>query len=345
MDNAFLMVYVRFYIKQIKDSKSLSELPDDTLYDFSDTNKNRKKIKYKNKYFSKGEIMGLVVMRQTKDNRSILVIDDSTGVIEATIWHKSPYYSEGISNIKNSQYVKIIGTFDYFYDRKGFEIEKITIVEDLEKEYTFHKLLYESHQRIFSVNLKENFEAKNSKFLDKSSSEYNKKKKEFSNKLLVFFLLYDVKNQDLVDKNYVTITVEDLFSYENFFFMVKDFVNKNNIDNIDMFLKDVFCFLQEKNLLQMKSESKDLYNYLKHSTLTVKASNPELEKTILSCFVPENNERFRTVSYTEIFDRQSKMFLNYYTGEYIRNFLKYLCEKRFLIEVCQNTYALNDFFC
>jgi len=344
MDNAFLMVYVRFYIKQIKDSKSLSELPDDTLYDFSDPNKNRKKIKYRNKYFSKGEIMGLVVMKQTKDNRSILVIDDSTGVIEATIWHKSPYYSEAVSNIKNSQYVKIVGTFDYFYDRKGFEIEKITIVDDLEKEYTFHKLLYESHQRIFSINLKENFEMKNSKFLEKSSIEYNKKKKEFSNKLLVFFLLYDVKNQDLVDRNYVTITVEDLFSYENFFFMVKDFVNKNNIDNIDMFLKDAFCFLQEKNLLQIKSESKDLYNYLKQSTLTVKALNPELEKTILTSFISESTEVIKTVSYTEIFDRQNKMYMNYYTGEYIRNFLKYLCEKRVLIEVYQNTYALHDFF-
>ena len=353
MENAFINSYVRFYIKQITQAKSLLELPQDPVFDSSNLNRNKRKIKYRNKYFLRTEIMGLVVMRQSKENRLIFVVDDSTGVIEAQLWNdRVNNFKDADVKIRNSQFVKILGLFDYYMNTKYIEIEKICIsnfklgaVNEIDKELIFHKLLFESHAKIFSDNLKENIERRiNSKNLEKSSNEYNNKKKEFANKFLVFFLLYDVRNQDSNELQYVTIKLQDLFSYENFFNMTNDFVDNNKIDNVDLFLKDVFCFLQEKNFLQIKTLNNDVYNYLKNSTIIVKAYNNVLENHIVSLFNPFQKEKISTITYTEIYDSQNKKFFNYYTNEYLRVFLKNLCEKKTLIELCHNSYALYDYF-
>ena len=170
-----------------------------------------------------------------------------------------------------------------------------------------------------------------------------KKKIEYANKFLVFFLLYDVMNEE-IGTNYVTIKVKNLFAYENLFNMTNDFVENNKIENVDLFLKDVFCFLQEKNFLQIKSDNNDLYNYLKNSTITVKANNPELENYIISIF-NQNPYYIRTSkTYTEIHGCQHKKFKNYYTNEYIKVFLRYLCDKKTLIEISQNTYVTYEDF-
>ena len=70
--------------------------------------------------------MGLVVMRQSKENKLTFTVDDSTGVIDSFIWSsKLNMISEAETKIRNSQFVKILGNFDYFKVHKLIEIEKI----------------------------------------------------------------------------------------------------------------------------------------------------------------------------------------------------------------------------
>jgi hypothetical protein len=284
-------------------------------------------------------------MREFKENRVTFVVDDSTGVIEASVWKRNGSEFPKAEKIKNSLYVRILGNFDYFFERKCFEIERIDIVENFDRIILFEKLLFESHNKIFSVNLKENIESKiNPKLLEKSSNEYYIKRKEYANRFLNFFLWYNVESEEVDYENYVTISVENLLLYENFFLMTKEFMELNNVENIDEFIKDVFCFLQEKNFIQVKTEKNEIYEYLKDAVLVVKTHNPELEKSILGLFQTHDKDKIVTLTYNEIFDFQNKKFFNYYTNGYINNFLRHLCEKKLLIEICHNTYAFYEFF-
>ena len=85
-DLIFSKIYVKFYLFQILNSKSLSNLEDKHTLSVKEPKYLKKLFLFKDKIFSKVEIMGKIIGRNLKEQRLIIYIDDSTGVIEAVVW-------------------------------------------------------------------------------------------------------------------------------------------------------------------------------------------------------------------------------------------------------------------
>ena len=146
MNFLFAKTYVKFYLVQINSSISYydhlqkgQEINYDSLFDEDLENcvegneepkqevseKFKRYFYFKDKTFSKVEVMGLIIETKVVGNehnsRFILYLDDTTSLIQCISWENknSTVYESLCSKAKSGDLVRIYGTVDYYH---GFEI-------------------------------------------------------------------------------------------------------------------------------------------------------------------------------------------------------------------------------
>ena len=334
-------VYVKFYLVQINSSLSYYDHLkrendiaaiekildfDDTDQVFNDNNqesnevdfKYKKFFLFKNKIFSKVEVMGLVVEAkgigvEHKQLRYIIYLDDGSSLIQCICWNnKNPsVYNEIKAHVKSGDYILIFGYVDNYH---GFEIliDNFKKVSSSKEELNFHSCLENSQNKIFSYNpfpmvIEDVADEQNNNSLNYN---YKMKKKEYCNRLLAYFqnLLQVEEGSSNV---FISHSFNTLFSDKEFTSLFDKFCSGNGIkeDQKEQFFIDCLILLEEQCLGSLIEKEGIKYMELKLDTSKIIGQ-------ILSLFIKKESTT-KEISYIDIFNEIQAQNDGFYTGDYL----------------------------
>lgn len=160
--------------------------------------------------------------------------------------------------------------------------------------------------------------------LDQKQNYYNFKK-NFSNRILVFFQKYSFSNET-VKEGFIEIDIEELFSISKFSMMIEEFCKDNKIDDSDKFFKECFSLLEQHGLGRI----------LNGKSVEIKIDDLIIRNEILQML----KQKQTGVTYIEIFEHISKEHNNFFMNDYVRYVIGQLMESGQIQLLSQNTYQL-----
>lgn len=355
MEFMLAKIYVKFYLFQINSSKSyfdyLKDLEEiDKLFNlegefeenaYEDNQidvKYKKFFIFKEKVFSKVEVMGLVIETKSigqdpKQYRYILYLDDGTSLIQCICWNnKNPnVYNNMKQNVKSGNFIIVYGYVDNYH---GFEIlvDNFKFISIAKEELNFHTCLKRSQEEIF------NFKPFPMVIDDVATEEqsegfYEKNKKEFANMLLAFFQNMLEVNDDSSNV-FIKHSFDALFSDEGFNNLINKFCNGNGIkDNQkEQFLIDCLTLL----------EKQCLGSYLIIDGLNFMEININLRKIInqITSLFENKSEKDKILYFIDIYNNIHFNNDCFYNAQYIKFILNIMINKNILLfDSSNNSYS------
>jgi hypothetical protein len=364
MEFALTKVYVKFYISQILNSvsyqtvKSNQEMLVQFIEENEDTNINisrssntarrettyndskfRRLFMFNGVYYSKVEIMGIVVEMQTwgPDDkvRFIMYIDDGSGLISAIVWKN--FNKNIFEKVQNSivifylkkhpgKLIRVIGQVDHFNDSFEIVIENFEIVKSFKEQFIFNQKLQMNYKSISKSNLFDLHKITECPPTDNKNKNTAVLKKNFANRILAFFQNFRFIEERLKD-GFIEVDIEIVFKNPEFMKMLEEYCKENNIQDLNKFFKECFIVLEKQSLGSI----------VDNKYIEIKSDNVKMKNEILRIL---RVNKFTGTSYINIFDHICKEFESFYCSDYVKFILKEMIDAGMIYDLGQNDYSI-----
>ena len=287
-------IYVKFYICQINSAVSFpiwfevqkkrnniieKEMlqKEEDLMEIDDEPKGEMNEKYIRKLFvigtkiySKVEIMGIVIEIKTfhqegERERKIILIDDTTGVIQCILWKNKMenIYNNSDKEIVPGTFLRILGQNDYFFNKFEINIERYQILTKYINEYLFHTTLLNNQKSIEKTKFEIDFEEEQKQNLTNQKEKINQSQlKDFANGLLAFFQNFTIEGTEDDKMGYTVIPIKNILSSYQIVQMIKDNFGQLNTEEQINALKNVFELFNQYMVgkILYENDSQDFIN-------------------------------------------------------------------------------------
>ena len=348
-------VYVKLYICQINSAVSfptwlevqkirnnliLTEmLQKEDSMDIDDEPKGEMNEKYIRKLFvigtkiySRVEIMGIVIEVKTfqqegERERKILLIDDTTGVIQCILWKnkKENIYNNSDNEIVPGTFLRILGQNDFFFKKFEINIERYQIITKYYNEYLFHTTLLNNQKSIQTINFDFNLK-KEQNLLNQKEKISQNKLKDFANSLLAFFQNFTIEGTEDDKYGYTVIPVKNILSSYQIVQMINDNFGELNQEEQINTLKNVFELFNQYSVGKILDEN-NITNFI-DAKVEIKIDTTIIKKEIYN-FISKKTEEDSSVgaSFQDIHKFISQIFSNFYNPDYLKFLLAQMVEK------------------
>ena len=354
----FAKVYVKFYICQILSSVSYpmwrqkqneyiklieqvnskpqseeQEQQQQTQIQDYINDSNNKYIKrlfvYKEKIFSKVEILGMIVMvenhsySQNETARKILYIDDTTGVIQCVLW-KNKIDSFNTNNnlsehILTGCFIRILGQVDYFANRFEINVERYQLISTFKPEMLFHMTLQRNIKDIEAFTINKCVSKEKALLSNQTDTQRYNTLKEFANRLLAFFQTVDVKVA-VSEMGYTRISVKHFFEESAIRGIVDDFFPEQNKEQQLKCLQDVMSLFFEQNMfgkIIYKEDSK--LSSFENAEIEIKTDTKKIKNEIYEYVLKkEQDEPTKGAILQDIWTYINTLYRNFFTIDSIK---------------------------
>jgi hypothetical protein len=360
-------VYVKLYICQINSAVSfptwlevqkirnnliLTEmLQKEDSMDIDDEPKGEMNEKYIRKLFvigtkiySRVEIMGIVIEVKTfqqegERERKILLIDDTTGVIQCILWKnkKENIYNNSDNEIIPGTFLRILGQNDFFFKKFEINIERYQIITKYYNEYLFHTTLLNNQKSIQTINFDFNLK-KEQNLLNQKEKISQNKLKDFANSLLAFFQNFTIEGTEDDKYGYTVIPVKNILSSYQIVQMIKDNFGQLNTEEQINALKNVFELFNQYMVGKILYEN-ETQNFI-DAKVEIKIDTTVIKKEIYN-FILKKTEEDASVgaNFQEIYKYICQIYSNFYNNDYLKFLLGQMIEKENkIMNLSKNTY-------
>ena len=362
-------VYVKLYICQINSAVSfptwlevqkirnnliLTEmLQKEDSMDIDDEPKGEMNEKYIRKLFvigtkiySKVEIMGIVIEIKTfhqegERERKIILIDDTTGVIQCILWKNKMenIYNNSESEIIPGTYLRILGQNDYFFNKFEINIERYQILTKYINEYLFHTTLLNNQKSIEKTKFEIDFEEEQKQNLSNQKEKINQSQlKDFANGLLAFFQNFTIEGTQDDKMGYTVIPIKNILSSYQIVQMIKDNFGQLNTEEQINALKNVFELFNQYMVGKILYEN-EKQNFI-DAKVEIKIDTTVIKKEIYN-FILKKTEEDSSVgaNFQEIYKYICQIYSNFYNNDYLKFLLGQMIEKENkIMNLSKNTY-------
>ena len=362
-------VYVKLYICQINSAVSfptwlevqkirnnliLTEmLQKEDSMDIDDEPKGEMNEKYIRKLFvigtkiySKVEIMGIVIEIKTfhqegERERKIILIDDTTGVIQCILWKNKmeTIYNNSESEIIPGTYLRILGQNDYFFNKFEINIERYQIITRYINEFLFHTTLLNNQKSIEKIKFEIDFEEEQKQNLSNQKEKINQSQlKDFANGLLAFFQNFTIEGTQDDKMGYTVIPIKNILSSYQIVQMIKDNFGQLNTEEQINALKNVFELFNQYMVGKILYEN-ETQNFI-DAKVEIKIDTTVIKKEIYN-FILKKTEEDSSVgaNFQEIYKYICQIYSNFYNNDYLKFLLGQMIEKENkIMNLSKNTY-------
>ena len=362
-------IYVKFYICQINSAVSFpiwlevqkkrnnliekEMLQKEDLMDIDDEPKGEMNEKYIRKLFvigtkiySKVEIMGIVIEIKTfhqegERERKIILIDDTTGVIQCILWKNKmeTIYNNSESEIIPGTYLRILGQNDYFFNKFEINIERYQIITRYINEFLFHTTLLNNQKSIEKIKFEIDFEEEQKQNLSNQKEKINQSQlKDFANGLLAFFQNFTIEGTEDDKMGYTVIPIKNILSSYQIVQMIKDNFGQLNTEEQINALKNVFELFNQYMVGKILYEN-ETQNFI-DAKVEIKIDTTVIKKEIYN-FILKKTEEDASVgaNFQEIYKYICQIYSNFYNNDYLKFLLGQMIEKENkIMNLSKNTY-------
>ena len=362
-------VYVKLYICQINSAVSfptwlevqkirnnliLTEmLQKEDSMDIDDEPKGEMNEKYIRKLFvigtkiySKVEIMGIVIEIKTfhqegERERKIILIDDTTGVIQCILWKNKMenIYNNSDKEIVPGTFLRILGQNDYFFNKFEINIERYQILTKYINEYLFHTTLLNNQKSIEKTKFEIDFEEEQKQNLTNQKEKINQSQlKDFANGLLAFFQNFTIEGTEDDKMGYTVIPIKNILSSYQIVQMIKDNFGQLNTEEQINALKNVFELFNQYMVGKILYEN-EKQNFI-DAKVEIKIDTTVIKKEIYN-FILKKTEEDASVgaNFQEIYKYICQIYSNFYNNDYLKFLLGQMIEKENkIMNLSKNTY-------
>ena len=362
-------VYVKLYICQINSAVSfptwlevqkirnnliLTEmLQKEDSMDIDDEPKGEMNEKYIRKLFvigtkiySKVEIMGIVIEIKTfhqegERERKIILIDDTTGVIQCILWKNKMenIYNNSDKEIVPGTFLRILGQNDYFFNKFEINIERYQILTKYINEYLFHTTLLNNQKSIEKTKFEIDFEEEQKQNLTNQKEKINQSQlKDFANGLLAFFQNFTIEGTQDDKMGYTVIPIKNILSSYQIVQMIKDNFGQLNSEEQINTLKNVFELFNQYMVGKILYEN-EKQNFI-DAKVEIKIDTTVIKKEIYN-FILKKTEEDSSVgaNFQEIYKYICQIYSNFYNNDYLKFLLGQMIEKENkIMNLSKNTY-------
>ncbi len=363
-------IYVKFYICQINSAVSFpiwfevqkkrnniieKEMlqKEEDLMEIDDEPKGEMNEKYIRKLFvigtkiySKVEIMGIVIEIKTfhqegERERKIILIDDTTGVIQCILWKNKMenIYNNSDKEIVPGTFLRILGQNDYFFNKFEINIERYQILTKYINEYLFHTTLLNNQKSIEKTKFEIDFEEEQKQNLTNQKEKINQSQlKDFANGLLAFFQNFTIEGTEDDKMGYTVIPIKNILSSYQIVQMIKDNFGQLNTEEQINALKNVFELFNQYMVgkILYENDSQDFIN----AKVEIKIDTTVIKKEIYN-FILKKTEEDASVgaNFQEIYKYICQIYSNFYNNDYLKFLLGQMIEKENkIMNLSKNTY-------
>ena len=363
-------IYVKFYICQINSAVSFpiwfevqkkrnniieKEMlqKEEDLMEIDDEPKGEMNEKYIRKLFvigtkiySKVEIMGIVIEIKTfhqegERERKIILIDDTTGVIQCILWKNKMenIYNNSDKEIVPGTFLRILGQNDYFFNKFEINIERYQILTKYINEYLFHTTLLNNQKSIEKTKFEIDFEEEQKQNLSNQKEKINQSQlKDFANGLLAFFQNFTIEGTEDDKMGYTVIPIKNILSSYQIVQMIKDNFGQLNTEEQINALKNVFELFNQYMVgkILYENDSQDFIN----AKVEIKIDTTVIKKEIYN-FILKKTEEDASVgaNFQEIYKYICQIYSNFYNNDYLKFLLGQMIEKENkIMNLSKNTY-------
>ncbi len=363
-------IYVKFYICQINSAVSFpiwfevqkkrnniieKEMlqKEEDLMEIDDEPKGEMNEKYIRKLFvigtkiySKVEIMGIVIEIKTfhqegERERKIILIDDTTGVIQCILWKNKMenIYNNSDKEIVPGTFLRILGQNDYFFNKFEINIERYQILTKYINEYLFHTTLLNNQKSIEKIKFEIDFEEEQKQNLSNQKEKINQSQlKDFANGLLAFFQNFTIEGTQDDKMGYTVIPIKNILSSYQIVQMIKDNFGQLNTEEQINALKNVFELFNQYMVgkILYENDSQDFIN----AKVEIKIDTTVIKKEIYN-FILKKTEEDASVgaNFQEIYKYICQIYSNFYNNDYLKFLLGQMIEKENkIMNLSKNTY-------
>ena len=363
-------IYVKFYICQINSAVSFpiwfevqkkrnniieKEMlqKEEDLMEIDDEPKGEMNEKYIRKLFvigtkiySKVEIMGIVIEIKTfhqegERERKIILIDDTTGVIQCILWKNKMenIYNNSDKEIVPGTFLRILGQNDYFFNKFEINIERYQILTKYINEYLFHTTLLNNQKSIEKTKFEIDFDEEQKQNLTNQKEKINQSQlKDFANGLLAFFQNFTIEGTEDDKMGYTVIPIKNILSSYQIVQMIKDNFGQLNTEEQINALKNVFELFNQYMVgkILYENDSQDFIN----AKVEIKIDTTVIKKEIYN-FILKKTEEDASVgaNFQEIYKYICQIYSNFYNNDYLKFLLGQMIEKENkIMNLSKNTY-------
>ena len=363
-------IYVKFYICQINSAVSFpiwfevqkkrnniieKEMlqKEEDLMEIDDEPKGEMNEKYIRKLFvigtkiySKVEIMGIVIEIKTfhqegERERKIILIDDTTGVIQCILWKNKMenIYNNSDKEIVPGTFLRILGQNDYFFNKFEINIERYQILTKYINEYLFHTTLLNNQKSIEKTKFEIDFEEEQKQNLTNQKEKINQSQlKDFANGLLAFFQNFTIEGTEDDKMGYTVIPIKNILSSYQIVQMIKDNFGQLNTEEQINALKNVFELFNQYMVgkILYENDSQDFIN----AKVEIKIDTTVIKKEIYN-FILKKTEEDASIgaNFQEIYKYICQIYSNFYNNDYLKFLLGQMIEKENkIMNLSKNTY-------
>ena len=365
-------IYVKFYICQINSAVSFpiwfevqkkrnniieKEMlqKEEDLMEIDDEPKGEMNEKYIRKLFvigtktySKVEIMGIVIEIKTfhqegERERKIILIDDTTGVIQCILWKNKMenIYNNSDKEIVPGTFLRILGQNDYFFNKFEINIERYQILTKYINEYLFHTTLLNNQKSIEKTKFEIDFEEEQKQNLTNQKEKINQSQlKDFANGLLAFFQNFTIEGTQDDKMGYTVIPIKNILSSYQIVQMIKDNFGQLNSEEQINTLKNVFELFNQYMVGKILYEN-EKQNFI-DAKVEIKIDTTVIKKEIYN-FILKKTEEDSSVgaNFQEIYKYICQIYSNFYNNDYLKFLLGQMIEKENkIMNLSKNTYII-----
>ena len=364
-------VYVKLYICQINSAVSfptwlevqkirnnliLTEmLQKEDSMDIDDEPKGEMNEKYIRKLFvigtkiySKVEIMGIVIEIKTfhqegERERKIILIDDTTGVIQCILWKNKMenIYNNSENEIVPGTFLRILGQNDFFFNKFEINIERYQIITKYFNEFLFHTTLLNNQKSIEKIKFEFDFEEEQKQNLSNQKEKINQSQlKDFANGLLAFFQNFTIEGTQDDKMGYTVIPIKNILSSYQIVQMIKDNFGQLNSEEQINTLKNVFELFNQYMVGKILYEN-EKQNFI-DAKVEIKIDTTVIKKEIYN-FILKKTEEDSSVgaNFQEIYKYICQIYSNFYNNDYLKFLLGQMIEKENkIMNLSKNTYII-----
>ena len=362
-------IYVKFYICQINSAVSFPTwlevqkmrnniiekmmLQKDDLMEIDDEVKGEMNEKYIRKLFvigtkiySKVEIMGIVIEIKTfhqegERERKIILIDDTTGVIQCILWKNKMenIYNNSENEIVPGTFLRILGQNDFFFNKFEINIERYQIITKYFNEFLFHTTLLNNQKSIEKIKFEFDFEEEQKQNLSNQKEKINQSQlKDFANGLLAFFQNFTIEGTQDDKMGYTVIPIKNILSSYQIVQMIKDNFGQLNTEEQINALKNVFELFNQYMVGKILYEN-EKQNFI-DAKVEIKIDTTVIKKEIYN-FILKKTEEDSSVgaNFQEIYKYICQIYSNFYNNDYLKFLLGQMIEKENkIMNLSKNTY-------
>lgn len=244
--------------------------------------------------------------------------------------------------------LRILGCVNQYNNMLDVVIENLDEIKTFRKELVFHKSLQANQrnmknskiQDLLQVinnydNINEGLDDLNRDYLLNSQKVtnftekqkiYSHNRKNFANQILAFFHKYSLDDEIGEEHGYIIIPFDSLFNSGEFNQLKNEFCIDNKIQDHQKFLMESLSLLEENSMGTIDSKNK---------RIEIKVDD-EVNQKILKML----QEKPNGLSYSEIFDRLSKIYDNFFMDDFVKFLLEGLCNNQKIQQISNNFYQI-----